>query len=615
MEMHLGKTGKMNGASIAIKVLQKYGISRVFTVVGGSSLGLNKAFANNKYFKISYNHHEQAAAIAAEAYARRFNKPACVCVSSGPGATNIITGILCSYMGSTPMIVISGQVRFKTTTLGSGINVRSLGEQEANIVNICTPITKYSDMIQSSNQIVPKIVKAITLSKDRRPGPCLIDFPLDLQLKNVKKFNKNIIPKINLCRPTKQNINKIDTLVKKLLSAEKPIIIAGYGIRVSNSINKFLKVVEYLKIPVVTGMSGVDILKNNHKNYVGKIGITGDRSGNMIVQNSDLIISIGSRLSYKITGFDTKNWGSNAYKAMIDIDPNEIKRKNLNIELPIEMDVGFFLKIFNRKISKINKKKFFLMRTQKWLNNCKIVQKALPVIKDKSINKSHKVNIYYFYEQLSGYLKKGSIVVSTAGMSRIVGAQSLKLEKDSRFIVNLTAAPMGYCLPAIIGVNKNNKELITCVTGDGSLQMNLQELQTIIQEKINVKIFVLNNGGYHSIRQTQKNFFKKDRMIGVGSDSGDLSFPNLKKISYAYGFKYFSCKKNLNLKKVLNKVFKYYNKPLICEIFLSLNQNIEPKVSSALSKYDKIISSSYENMTPFLNQKKFVNLKKKLNDV
>lgn len=603
----------MDGAILAAKILQKYKISRIFSVVGGSAMGLNRAFASNKYFKITYNHNEQASAIAAEAYALRFNKPACVCVSSGPGATNAITGALCSYMGSTPMIIISGQVRYKTSIKGSKIKVRSLGEQEANISEIIRPITKYSNMIESSSQIIPKITKAINLSKNGRPGPCWVDFPLDLQIKKINYLTKIPQPKLYKKKLSRLSLNKIDILIKRLIIAKKPLVIAGAGIRLSNSNRIFLKIVEDLKIPVVTSISGVDILNYNHPNLVGKIGITGDRSGNLIVQNCDLILAVGSRLSYKVTGFNSKAWANKAYKIMVDIDPKELNRKNLDLDLKLKMDVNFFLKELRYKLDKIKLKKYYLNTNKNWLAKCKIVQKSVPVIKDKIIKKKNKVNIYYFYNQLSNYLKKNSIVVASAGMSRVVGAQSLMLQKGARFIVNLTAAPMGYCLPAILGVKKDSKELLTCVTGDGSFQMNIQELQTIIHEKIFVKIFVLNNNGYHSIRQTQKNFFKGKILTGIGPDSKDLSFPNLEKISNAYGFKYFSCKKNLEVNSVLNSVYKS-NKSSICEIFLDLEQKTEPKVSSFVTKKNRIVSSSFENMSPFLNSKDLSILIKILKD-
>jgi acetolactate synthase I/II/III large subunit len=497
----------MDGATLATKILQRNKISRVFSVVGGSAMGLNRAFANNKYFEITYNHNEQASAIAAEAYALRYNKPACVCVSSGPGATNSITGVLCSYMGSTPMIIISGQVRFKTTTRGSKIKVRSLGEQEANISEIVRPITKYSDMITNSNHIVSKITKSISLSKNGRPGPCWVDFPLDLQIKKINNFTKIPQIKLNKKKISKLSSSKLDILTRRLINAKKPLIIAGSGIRLSDSKKIFLKIIKDFKIPVVTSISGVDILSYNHPNLVGKIGITGDRPGNLIVQNCDLILAVGTRLSYKVTGFNSKAWASKAYKIMVDIDPQELNRKNLDLDLKLNMDVNLFLMELRNNLDKISFKKH-LNINKNWLAKCKIVQKSLPIISDKTIKKTNKVNIYYFFNKLSNYLKKNSIVVATAGMSRVVGAQSLMLKKGARFIVNLTTAPMGYCLPGILGVKKNSKELITCVTGDGSFQMNIQELQTIIHEKIFVKIFILNNNGYHSIRQTQKNFFK-----------------------------------------------------------------------------------------------------------
>ena len=344
-----------------------------------------------------------------------------------------------------------------------------------------------------------------------RPGPVLLDIPLNIQLSEINKKLK--IEKVKKEKNPSIKITDLKKVLKLIKTSKRPLIIAGAGIRTANAIQEFRKFIEFSSIPFVTGMSSVDLVEKSHPYLAGRTGITGDRSGNFAIQKSDLIISIGSRLSYKVTGYDLNNWGKNAKKVMIDIDSNEVMRTNIDINIRINGDAKDFIKKLKKLIrNDIKKEK---PKYAEWNKICQKIKKQYPINREKNFIATKKVNIYNLYSKLSKFLKQDSIIVSTAGMSRIVGAQALSLKKNQRFIVNLTAAPMGYCLPAVLGVSLPNEEII-CVTGDGSLQMNIQELQTITHEKIILKIIVLNNDGYHSIRQTQKNFFKNDKVAGVG---------------------------------------------------------------------------------------------------
>lgn len=573
--------------------LVKHNITDVFTVTGGGAMYLNDSFGHHPKMHCIYNHNEQASAIAAEAYARVDNRLATVCVTTGPGATNAITGVVCGWMDSIPMLIISGQARYDTTVYASGLNLRTRGVQEFDIIGSVKNMTKYCQLVINPEDIRYCLEKAIFIAKEGRPGPCWLDIPLDVQgavieTENLKKYDR---PKINRIKLT----DTVNFIIDKIYKSKRPVIFVGNGVRLANAHEKFLKLVNILNVPIVTGMSSVDAISTNHPLYVGRSGTTGDRAGNFAVQNSDLLISLGSRLSFFQTGFNYKAWARNAYKIINDIDPEELKKDSINGDCNICCDVKILIEEI---LNNLNKP---ILPKKDWIQQCIVWKNKYPVVLKKHYEDNNP-NIYVFFKEMTSRLTPNNILVVSVGTSRVVGSQASVIKEGMRFITNPSTAPMGYCLPATIGVSvASSKRKVVLVTGEGSLQMNLQEMQTIIHNKLPVTIFIMNNQGYHSIRMTQKTYFKEP-LVGVGPESGDISFPDLKKLAFAYGFEFRRC----SLAKDVNESIEWalnQKKPCICEMMLSTKQITEPKVASKRLNNGKMISATLENMAPFLSEK------------
>jgi len=580
--------------------LVDHGITQVFSVVGGGSMYLNDALGHHPGLSVLYNHHEQASAIAAEAYARLTNRIAAVCVTSGPGGTNAITGCLCGYMGSIPMLILSGQVRYPFTVRASGLPLRTVGEQEFDICRVVEPMTKYCEMVTDANQIRVHLEKALFLASHGRPGPCWLDLPLDVQNARIDPSELPAFDPLSCSDeiPPPVQPQLVQQILERVSGAERPVLYVGMGVRLAGAFRDFEELVDRLGIPVVTGMSSVDCMPNDHPLYAGRAGATGDRAGNFAVQNSDLILAIGNRLSLKHTGYNLESWARAAFRIVCDIDRYELQRPNLRIDLPIWGDAGDLIRKLNQTIQLASPKGG---EHQHWIERCSQWVQRYPVVTNKHYQSDEgKANIYAFYDQLSNYLDEGDVVVTTSGMSRVVGRQALILKQDQRFIVNHATSPMGYCVPASIGsCIGNEKERVFLVTGEGGLQMNLQELQTIKHHNLPIRIIVINNDGYHSIRQTQNNFFSHHSRVGIGEESGDLSFPELQRIAAAYDLPYLRCETNEALSSVLQELMAM-NGPVICEVVVTTSQATEPKSSSKRLDDGRMVSAPLEDMAPFL---------------
>lgn len=592
----------MRIADYIIDKFVRMGIDTCFMVTGGGSLFLNDALFKNKKIKKFFCHHEQSCAIAAEAYYRSSLKPAMVQVTTGPGGINALNGVYGAYVDSIPMVVISGQV--KTENLRYG-NLRQFGDQEADIEKISKPITKYSKTIKTKNlkKIDSILNSAIKSFNSDRKGPVWIDVPIDIQGMNIvkKKINiKNL--KVNNKKEKNQNYkNKIQFIISKLKKSQRPVIIAGNGIRFSDSFNNFREMIKKLNIPVLTVWNSHDLLENDHPLYAGRPGLDGERAGNFSIQNSDLLIILGARMHVRQVGFNYKTFARKAYKVMIDIDKDEINKNNLKIDYKVCADLKTFLPDFIKQLKNINYKPS--NHHNQYLKWCKKKVLDFPVFQEKFLkSKLGTINPYNFLNQLFKKLDNNTTVVTGDGTAAVITFKVAKIKKNQRIFTNKGCASMGYDLPALFGSivsysNKKKRKHI-CITGDGSIMMNLQELQTLTNLKENFLIFILNNDGYHSIRQTQRNFFKTE--IGCGPISG-LSFPSFKKIASAFNYKYLKICSNFDLKK-LNKIFNYKSK-VICEVIIDKNQFFEPRVVSYKDKYGKIFSPPLEDMTPLLSRK------------
>ena len=586
---------KIKVSNYVSQFLVDHGIDTAFTVTGGGAMHLNDAFGHQEGMHCVYNHHEQACAIAAESYARIHNKIAACVVTTGPGGTNAITGVVGGWLDSIPMLVISGQVRYDTTARWSGLGIRSMGDQEFEITKAVDCMTKYCEMVTDKNKIRYCLEKALKLSQQGRPGPCWLDIPLDIQGSYVETDDlypydgegDETLPEV----PSDDVILEIIDMIK---NAERPVFNAGNGIRIAGAFDEFRAVIEKLNIPVVTGWDSIDLIEDEHPLYVGRAGIMGDRPGNFAVQNSDIFFSVGSRLSIRQVGYNYKSWARAAKKIVVDVDAEELKKPTVNPDMPICADAKAFLKRMNELLSDEK-----LFDKENWNETCRNWKKDYPVVLPKHYEQTEPVNVYAFIKELSSRLNEGQITVVGNGSACVVGSHGYVIKKDQRFIINSAIASMGYDLPAAIGacVCDHSQDIIN-VTGDGSIQMNLQELQTIVQNKLPIKIFMINNGGYHSIRQSQMNFFGEP-LVGVGQDSHDLSFPDMSKLIPAYGIPYVRIEKNADLGAKIEETLAIPGYAF-CEIMVDPDQKFEPKSATKKLPDGSLVSAPLEDLAPFL---------------
>lgn len=588
-------------ADYVANFLVEHGVTDVFSVVGGGAMHLNDALGHNAGLHVTYNHHEQACAIAAEAYARLDNKIAAVCVTTGPGGTNALTGVLGGWLDSIPMFIISGQVRYDTTSRYAekitGAKVRALGDQEYDIVKSVQNMTKYSTMIEKPEDIRYALEKAWHLATSGRPGPVWIDIPLNFQGATIDTEElKGYDPaEDDMNLPPKVEIDVIKAVLEKIKKAKRPVLHAGYGIRLSGAYDVFRSVIKKLNIPIVTYWNAVDLIETDNDLYCGRAGNMGDRPGNWAIQNSDLILAIGTRISIRQVGYDWKTWAREAEVIMVDIDEAELKKHTIHVEMPIWADAKDFLSKLDDMLDGKT------LQKNEWLDICKKWKYDYPVVQDKQREDTEDgANVYAFIDYLSSSLPDNSLTAVSNGACCVVGNQAYVIKNGSRMANNSAVASMGYGLPAAIGTCIGGGRRTTiCLEGDGSIMMNLQELQTIITNRLPIKIFLINNNGYHSIRLTQTNLFNSHSKIGIGPESGDLSFPQFSKVAEAFGLDYYVAHSNQEMRDVVDKV-KNFEGPLFVEIFTDTEQVWEPKSSTKRLDDGSLVSSPLEDLAPFL---------------
>lgn len=581
-------------------------ITDCFMVTGGGAMHLNDALGHKYGLKCYYNHHEQACAIAAEAYARAKGKVAAVCVTTGPGGTNAITGVVGGWLDSVPMLVISGQVRYDTTSrymeqFTDGLPLRAVGDQEFDITKSVGCMCKYSTMIERPEDIRYALEKSLYLANTGRKGPCWVDIPVNFQGAFIETDNLKGYDPLEESHPTpKVTADVINVILDKIKNAKRPVLYAGNGIRLSGGIKEFRTAVELLGIPVVTCWDSIDAIETDHPLYVGRGGIMGDRPGNFAVQNSDLVLAVGNRLSIRQVGYSWESWAREAFVIMVDIDEAELKKTTLHVELPVHADALDFFQAVN-STSMRNASSSTVFKGAEWIKICQDWKKNYPVTQPKHWKEDGTyANVYAFINHLSNSLPKGNMTVVSNGSACVVGSHNYVIKKDARFLINSAIASMGYGLPAAIGACIAHDCMDTiCIEGDGSIMMNLQELQTIITNKLPVKIFLINNQGYHSIRQTQTNLFSEHSKVGIGPESGDLSFPSYELIAKAFGYPYFSANSNESMKTAVENTLKVPG-AVFCEIFVSPDQNFEPKSATKRLENGSLISPPLEDLAPFL---------------
>ena len=591
-------------ALIIADFLAGKGVTDVFTVTGGGAMHLNDAFGHHPGLKCTYNHHEQACSIAAEGYARLTGRIAAVCVTSGPGGTNAITGVMGGYLDSIPMFVVSGQVKRETTVWSvPELKLRQLGDQEFPIVDAVGCMTKYAVMVTEPEDILYHLEKAWFLANNGRKGPVWLDIPLDVQASpvdetNLRRFEGSDKEKalISSERPVYDEAFT-EKILEKIREAKRPVIIAGEGIRFAGVKDKLLRVLDMLKIPVVTAWNAHDLIADDNPYYSGRPGTVGTRGGNFVMQESDLIISLGCRLNIRQISYNFKEWSPDAYKIMVDIDEAELNKPTIDIDMKVHADVTDVL-------DSIIASGFDGGKTHEdWLMWCRNVDKKYPACIPEYEKKTSPVNPYVFIDRFSSLLSDNDAVICGNGSACVVTFQGMHIKKDTRLFTNSGCAAMGYGFPAAIGcaIARNGKRTI-CIDGDGSFQMNIQEMQTVIYNRLNLKIFIINNNGYHSIRQTQSAKFDPP-LVGV-CDGNGLSFPDMSKIAPAYGMRYVKIESKDEIEPKVREVLTG-DDPVLCEVIVDETQNFEPKLSSKVLPDGRIVSPPIDDMFPFLDREEF----------
>lgn len=578
--------------------LVEFGVRHVFMVTGGGAMFLNYALGKHPDIQSVFNHHEQACAIAAEGYARITNNPAVINVTTGPGGINALNGVYGAYTDSIPMLILSGQVKRETYIRTYDLpNLRQLGDQEADIVSMVRGITKYAATVTDPRTIRYHLEKAWWLAKNGRPGPCWLDIPIDIQASQIEDAGlEGFLPERTPSIDPEQLHRIVSQVLSKLQKASRPVILAGTGIRLANAVEVFNRVAHKLGIPTTTGWTH-DTIASDDPVFVGRPGTIGTRPGNFAVQNSDALLILGSRLNIRQTGYAFQSFARAAYKIWVDVDEAELHRPTLQPDMPIVCDARLFLEEMEKQLADWDASRY-----KNWLAWCKERQARYPAVLSRHREFNGKINPYHFMEVLFNNLKADDAVVTGNASACIISFQVGKIKLGQRLFSNSGSASMGYDLPASIGaaVARNGKRVI-CLAGDGSLQMNIQELQTVAQYNLPILIFVLNNNGYLSIRTSQKGFFGE--VIGE-SPASNVSFPDMEKIAYAYGLPY----KRLNQELFGESLYAILNNsgPMICEVILDPAQGFEPRQSSRQLADGRIVSAPLEDMFPFLAQEELL---------
>lgn len=579
---------------IAKRLKEYYKVKHFFMVSGGGAMHLNDSLG--KYIPYTANHHEQGCAIAAEGYARVNQELAVVNVTTGPGGLNCLNGVFGQWTDSVPVLYISGQVKY-TTCLDSckELPLRQLGDQEVDIISCVKSLTKYAVTVFEPNEIKYHIDRAIYEATTGRFGPVWLNIPMNVQGAMIEEDDL-----IDFIPPTKEKLGdlKIDEIINKLKTAKRPLIVAGHGIRLSNQIDNFHKLIKKLSIPIVTTFNGMDLIEEDNPLFIGRIGTVGQRAGNFALQNADVLLELGTRNNIRQISYNWENFAKNAYKIVIDIDKAELEKPLVKPDLAINADLKDF-------VSELLEKNDFSFDNQEWLDYCKNIKQKYSFEKEEYyVQKENElINPYYFTRKVTENMQENDLFIMGNGSACVCPFQVGKIKKNQRFILNSGNASMGYDLPAAIGacIAGNGRRTI-CFTGDGSIMMNLQELETISYNKLPIKIFILNNSGYSSIRQTQRNFFN-GRMTGSGENSG-VGMPNFSKLAAGFGIKAVKIENSQNIDKQIQDVLNY-DRAIVCEVMLQKEYMFIPKLSSKKLEDGTMVSPSLEDMYPFLDRKDF----------
>lgn len=578
-----------------VKFFEEKGLTDMFMVSGGGCMHLVDSFGSSSKIKYWCTEHEQAAAMAAEGYAKQKNGIGLCLTTSGPGATNTVTGVLDCWQDSTPVIFLSGQAKTTQTTLNSGVpGLRQFGVQEADIISVVKSITKYAVEIYDAMEIRKVLEEAYWIATSGRPGPVWISVPLDIQSIKIEEDQlKGFDIPFSSYTPSTQDVEYVK---EELLKAKRPVIIAGHGIRLSGACDALEQFSNEHDIPVVMPFMGIDVLADDNKSCIGRIGTKGSRAGNFTMQNSDLLISIGSRMSVSDTGYEFELFAREAKVVVVDIDENEHKKKTIKIDRIVISDAKAFIAAISAVLSKD-------VKYTEWLSICQNWKKKYPVILPDYDDDSKGINYYKFIDLINKYSDKTTPVVSDAGSAFYVTAQAVSIKKGQRHITTGGTATMGFTLPAAIGVAIASPSFsVVGITGEGSFMQNLQEMETVRFNNLNIKLFVVENNGYFSIHQTQNRFFNR-HYVGSGVESG-VSFTDLKKLSEAFDVDFYDLRNIADCDRLIPTILKT-SKPALIRVKATTEMSVIPTNSAKILPNGKMKSAPLEDMYPFLDRNIF----------
>lgn len=592
----MNQNKKMKLSDYVVSFIENLGVNHVFLISGGGNIHLIDSVGRAKKLKYVCNHHEQASAIAAEAYSRITGNVGFCLVTTGPGSTNTLTGLIGAWLDSIPVLFISGQI--KRETIADYKKMRQIGDQEINIEDMVKPVTKYAVTVWKPEEIKYHLQKAIFYAKSGRPGPVWLNIPLDVQGTPIDESSLKSFDEDKEKLPYEVDKTKLKHLVSKTINkiakSSRPVMLIGNGVRLSAADKKILQLIQLLKIPILTTFAGYDLVSTENKYFFGRPGTIGQRAANLIMQNSNLFLTLGARLNIRTIGYVFGSVARGAYKIFVDIDKEELKKPTIKSDLSVNYDVKDFI---DEMITQLQRKSINL-KIISWIEKCKLWNKRYPHVLPSYWKSKKYVDPYCFTESLSRQLKSDDAIAVSDGTACVAPYQALTFPQGLRLVVNSGCAAMGYGLPAAIGVCfARNKKKTICIEGDGSIQLNIQELQTIVHHKLPIKIFVFNNDAYVSIRLTQNNLFS-GRIVASNSKSG-VSCPDIRKIAKAYGIPSIQIATHKGMENKIKKVLTSRG-PIICEVMLSPNMQFLPKASSKSLPNGTFVSRPLEDMYPFL---------------
>lgn len=583
----------MKISDYVMEFVANLGVKKIFCVTGGGAMHLNNSLGLSELLEGVFMIHEQGASIAAEAYARVNDGYGCCLVTSGPGATNAITGLVGAYIDSIPVIFISGQA--KRADLVGNQGIRQFGIQEVNIISMVSAYSKYAVQIQEPEDIRYELEKAASIAVNGRPGPVWIDIPLDIQASVVSPNELTGYDDGNLDN-YEVKIEDVNRTIEILNESKRPVLMLGHGIRLSHAINEARELYNTLGIPVLTSWNGVDLIEEEHPLYYGRPGAVGQRAANLIQQSADCVITIGTRLNMLNTGYNYESFLSRANHIMVDIDINEMNKKSVHPQLKVVADAkSFILVMLERKCD------IHIHDISEWIEHCDEMLKKYPVFIPEQEPREGYISTYDLVREVSDQMTKDDIFQFTSsGTSVDISMKSFQIKWGQRAFLTKGLASMGYDVPASIGscIASNGKKTV-CITGDGSIAMNMQELEVIHRLDLPIKIFVVDNSGYSMIYQSQNGNFN-GKLTGCTQENG-LTLPNICRVAEAMNIKTMQIEKKENLSKIISEVLSY-DGPVVCVVKADITQKILPKQVNYMREDGQMASRPLEDMGPLLDR-------------